>query len=127
MTMGERIREIRRSINVKMTQTEFGNRIGVAREVITSYEIGRVTPPEPTIRLICNTFGVNYQWLKDGIGPMYLPPNTADEMVDEIMAGEDEFAKNVFRAFARLGDEEWLLLKKIVDMITNKYHEPGRE
>ncbi|MGI6234473.1 MAG: hypothetical protein ACOYI6_04365 [Christensenellales bacterium] len=48
---------------------------------------------------------------------MYLPPDTDDELVDEIMAGENEFAKEVFRAFAKLGDEEWQLLKKLVDRI----------
>ena len=117
MDIGSRIKQIRKSLPKKMTQSAFGEQIGVSREVITSYEIGRVIPPEPTLRLISSAFNVNYQWLKDGIGPMYLPPDSDDEMVDEVMAGENEFAKEVFRAFAKLGDDEWLLLKKIVDML----------
>lgn len=120
MTIGDRIKTIRKTLAEKNTQAEFGVKLGVTREVITSYETGRVIPPEPTIRLISTTYRVNYHWLKDGEGEMYIPAVSDDMLVDEVMAGENEFAKSTFRAFAKLGDAEWQLLKTLVDEITRR-------
>lgn len=120
MTIGERIKIVRNALDGKVTQAEFGAKLGVAREVITSYEIGRVIPPEPTIRLICSTYGINYHWLKDGDGPMYLPPDSDDELVDRVMTGENEFARRMFRVFARLTDEQWAIIKEIVDALAEE-------
>lgn len=115
MGIGERIKQIRNSLDGKVTQTDFGKRLGVAREVITSYEIGRVIPPEPTIRLIATTFNVNYQWLKDGIGPMYLPPESDIDLILEVMGSENEFAKRMFKSFAKLDDRGWQIIKQVVE------------
>lgn len=117
MTIGERVRLIRRSQNPKMSQRAFGEKLGVSLDVIANIEYARVYPPEHMIKLICKTYDISYLWLKDGMGPMSIAPETDDERVDALMTGENEFAKNVMRAFARLGDEEWELLRKIVDEI----------
>jgi transcriptional regulator with XRE-family HTH domain len=122
MKMNDRIKKVRTDAGI--SQRNFGKTIGISGPSIARLETGENNPSEQTIRLISSAFKVNYQWLKDGLGPMYLPPDTDDELVDEVMAGENEFAKGVFRSFAKLGDEEWLLLRKIVDMISaNKLNE----
>lgn len=118
--MKERIKAIRKTLPGKLTQEEFGAAIGVSRDTISNFELGRVDPPESIIKLISTTYKINYQWLKYGEGEMLLPPDSLDEMVDEVMAGENEFAKSVFRAFAQLGDAEWHLLKRIVELIQGK-------
>jgi hypothetical protein len=51
---------------------------------------------------------------------MYLPPDTDDELVDEVMEGENEFAKKVFRAFAKLDDEGCQVIKRIVDELNRE-------
>lgn len=114
-TVNERIKKTR--LDAGLSQRAFALSIGVIASSINRLETGENKPSEQTLRVIATTHKVNYQWLKHGEGPMRLPPDTADELVDEVMAGENEFAKNVFRSFARLGDEEWLLLKRIVDRI----------
>lgn len=65
--MKNRIKELR--ISRHLTQSEFGDRIGATRDAIAAYERG-VTIKEPIIKLICKEFGINYSWLKDGIGDM---------------------------------------------------------
>ena len=128
MNIGNRIKELRKSLAPGLSQTAFGEKLGLTRDMVNNLENERVEPTKATILLISKAFGVSYQWLKDGLGPMYLPPDTDDELVDEVMAGENEFAKGVFRSFAKLGDEEWLLLRKIVDMITeNKLTGPDAD
>ena len=37
--------------------------------------------------------------------------------IDYIMTGENEFAKNLFREFAKLDDSEWTVLEKLQDKI----------
>ena len=64
--MKDRIRKIRRDLD--LTQQEFADRIGVKRGAIANYEIGRNVPTDSVVSLICREFGVNEEWLRDGIG-----------------------------------------------------------
>lgn len=115
--LSERLKELRKALPGKMNQESFGKTLGLSRDAVSSYEQGRVVPSEAILKLICKTYDISYLWLKDGIGPMSIAPETDDERIDALMMGENEFAKDVMRAFARLGDEEWKLLRKIVDEI----------
>lgn len=107
--IGERIRQVRMNSQEKVTQSQFGARIGVSREVITSYELNRVEPPEPTIRLICREFGVSYIWLKEGIGEMEEIPADAQtiDAIERILEGENEFVKFILRKAAKLDKAVW--------------------
>ena len=115
--MKERIRALR--IALKLTQEEFGKPIGVGRSSIAKLESGENNPSNQTIELICSKFNVNPEWLKDGADvPMFLEVADDDEiLIARIMAGEDEFRKSVFRAFAKMDDESWQMLRQVVDQI----------
>lgn len=67
----ERIRFLRKN-ELKMTQIEFGKRLGSAGSTVVGWEKGDRTPPEATIKLICNEFNVNYNWLVDGTGDIFI-------------------------------------------------------
>ena len=120
MTLGGRIRTVRKSMVPNLSQEQFAISIGKTRPAVAAYELDKVIPDEAVIKLICQTYNVSYAWLKLGEDvPMLNLPDTDDERVDAIMASENDFAKEVMRAFARLGDDEWELLRKIVDQIKN--------
>ena len=112
--MNERIKEVRKVLN--MTQTEFGERIGMTASGISRLESGDTNPIESTIKLICATYNVDYRWLTTGQGEMFLPMDT-DALVDKYLAGESELTKAIMKAFAKLPDEEcdkWFeMLKRI--------------
>ena len=111
--MNERIKKIRIALN--LSQEEFGARLSIGKASVSKIELGKNQPSDQTVKLICTEFNVNAEYLKDGADvPMFLEPAGDDEMVDRIMMGADDFKKSVFRAFARLGDQEWQLLEKIV-------------
>lgn len=99
---------------------KFGDRIGITRSSVCKLENGENNPSEQTIRLICKEFKIRYQWLTEGIEPMKETLDT-DSMtrIDEIMTGENEFAKNLFKKFSRLKNEEWELLEKIIYDLAN--------
>ena len=62
--LGERLKRVRKT-NC-LTQTEFAARLGVGRDAVASYELGRVTPNGAFIRLVCYEFGVDRTWLENG-------------------------------------------------------------
>ena len=71
MTIGERIKKLRRSLD--LTQKEFGERLGVKANTIGTYEIGRNAPIDAVLNLICREFSVSETWLRTGEGEMFNP------------------------------------------------------
>lgn len=67
--MNERIKELRKTLD--LTQEKFANRIGIKRNTLANYEIGRNEPIDGIIFSICREFGVNEDWLRYGIGNMF--------------------------------------------------------
>ena len=76
MEIGERIKAVRK--HFKLTQAEFGERIGVKGNTIATYEIGRNAPVDAIFSLLCREYGVNEIWLRSGEGEM-LQAMTEDE------------------------------------------------
>ena len=56
--MNERLKLLRETL--KLSQDEFGKRIGSARNTIANYELGRRTPSNTIVKAICRAFRVNY-------------------------------------------------------------------
>lgn len=111
--MQERIRQIRKSL--RLTQTQFGERIGVKGNTVTGYETGLRTPSDAVIRSICREFNVNLIWLTQGIGEMFEESDDAAlDLIDRVMSGESEFAKTLFKAFAKFDKRDWDDLERLV-------------
>ena len=119
MELHERIKMVREQNN--MTQAEFGRRLGISRDVYANIENDRLRKPEakePIIKLICKEFGISYQWLVNGVGEMSSSDeNEAQEIVDSVMTGDNEFAKKVLVAFARMSEEKCKLIREIIEEI----------
>lgn len=64
-----RLRAIRK--DQKLSQEEFGTRIGITRSAICNYESGTRPISEQVILAVCREFGVSETWLRDGLGEMY--------------------------------------------------------
>ena len=110
----------------KLTQPEFGEVLGVSRDVVANIELGRVEPKPLMLNHIVAVFGVSKTWLETGDGEMY-PPKTRDEAIVEWAAritredNKNEFANQVAGALAMLDDTEWVVLEKFVrNIIENK-------
>ena len=76
MTVGERVRIVRKEL--KMTQAEFGERIGLGLAAISLIEKGNVT--ERNIRNICSAYGIRRSWLVDGVGEMHEATESIEEL-----------------------------------------------
>ena len=67
--MNSRIKQLRNYL--KLTQKEFGTVIGL-RSSISEIENGLAPITERTIIAICSKFNVNENWLRNGIGNMFI-------------------------------------------------------
>lgn len=67
--LSERIRQLRESLG--LSQTAFGSRLGVSRDVVNNLERGRVEIKEHIVKLICSEYHVSEDWLRTGSGPIY--------------------------------------------------------
>lgn len=83
MTFGERLRKLRKELD--LTQQKFADRIGVKRNTIATYEIGRSEPIDAVFSLICQEFHVSEKWLRTGEGEMFVPRpgDTLDAFIRE--------------------------------------------
>jgi DNA-binding XRE family transcriptional regulator len=74
----ERIRELRKT-HLRLSQSAFGEKLGVNRDVINNIENNRLAKPEQKlslIKLMCKEFSVNEEWLLNGTEPMFIEPDT---------------------------------------------------
>ena len=69
MTLGERIKEIRKEN--KLTQTALAEGIGLKQNSIAVIETDKRNPSDQTILSLCRFLHVNEEWLRDGSGEKY--------------------------------------------------------
>lgn len=82
--MKNRFKQIRESYN--LSQREFGERIGVSRDVISNIEYGRVAPKDLIVKQVCKEYNVNEEWLRTGNGSPYLTEPAEMRRVNEAAA-----------------------------------------
>lgn len=122
MEIYERIRELRKK-HLKMSMEVFGKRLGVSRDTINNIELNRLARPDQKMslyKLICSEFGVSEEWLLNGTGDMW--DNKEAEygtLIDRVMTGENEFAKNIFKTFALFDEKDWEALQAMIEKYLN--------
>jgi transcriptional regulator with XRE-family HTH domain len=101
MTVNERIREVRKTLN--LSQAQFAKAIYISTGYIAELECGHKNANDRIIRLISLTFGVSQHWLRTGEGGMFykcpdeklkrmislfneLPPKFQDYFMDQVEA-----------------------------------------
>lgn len=119
MSIPDRIKKIRK--DKELSQKSFGEKLGVSRDVINNIENERVEPTELIQKAICNEYGVSYNWLRYGNGEMYTGANDESiaAMVEELMSGENETAKAVFRAFVKMDESDWNAIRNLIQAISD--------
>ena len=118
-----RVRELRKSLN--LTMEKFGEPLGVKKAAISNIENGTRNLTEQMLIAICREFNVNEDWLRNGIGEMFIPL-TRDEQIEEFMGDvlrdeEGDFRRRLISVLAQLTSDEWdLLEKKLNEIVGNK-------
>lgn len=125
--MQDRIKELRKYKG--MTQTEFGECIGVRGNTITTYENGTRTPSEAVLLSICRVFGVNETWLRTGEGEMFKPKSRNEELMEfatTVAEGNPgSIQAQLLAVMARLTDEQWEVLAQVAKEFVEETKKSG--
>lgn len=112
--MKERLKLLRKSL--RLTQAAFGDKLGLARNTIANYEDGNRKPSNAILKLICQTYNVNYLWLTEGKGEMFEISDTA--LNDLVMQYDlNEVDTFLIKAYLNMSKEE---RSEFADVILNK-------
>lgn len=107
--MNDRIKAIRAAL--KLTQAEFGKRLGLSQNYIWMIERGDRTPSDRTLMDLCREFSVNEVWLREGVGPMFVERSRRDDLFDyarRILGGDlSDTEAAVLAVMAETTPEEW--------------------
>ena len=112
--MNERIKELRKTLG--FTQQEFADRIGVKRNTVATYEMGRSMPSDSAISLICREFSISEDWLRNGNGDMFKPRSRNKELFEyfnQIVENPSGIQLKLFEVMSRLTDEQLEILAKV--------------
>ncbi len=124
MEISERIRMVRRMLN--LTQAQFGESLGVSRDVVANIESNRLKNPnqkEPLYHLICKQHSVSEKWLRTGEGEMFELDRDAEiaDFIGTALSDEtDSFKKRFASMLAQLDETEWQLLEKMARKLAEK-------
>lgn len=115
----DRLRELRKSVG--LSQTKFGERVGVGLGVIRNLEDGLTSPSPMFLDLICRTYGCDRIWLETGDGEMF-QEMSADEQIADFVGGilsdrGDQFRKKVIQILSSLDDEGWKALNDFLEAL----------
>lgn len=79
-----RIKIAREALN--LSQREFGEKLGVSRDVISNIEYGRVQPKKLLLQHMCQQYKINEHWLETGEGEMFDKSPELDDKFDEALS-----------------------------------------
>ena len=104
-----------------LSKTAFAKQINVSQQYVSKL-IVEGTPSERTICDICRVYGVSRLWLETGEGEMFSPTSLDEELaglMGNLLSDESEsFRKRFLSVLLRFGDDEWGLLEKITQEMT---------
>ncbi len=102
--MNERLKQLRNDLG--MSQNEFSERILVGSSTLAMWELGSRKIKDIHISKICTEFNVNENWLRYGIGEMFVP--NANDAIDEIgrRYNLDSASKALILTFLELNELE---------------------
>lgn len=123
--MRDRLRDVRK--DREMTVQAFADYLGVSKSTVESYEYGRRKASTAYIKLVCERFGVNEQWLLTGEGDMCASVSREKAVYDAIRKARpdmpDSFPKDVAAAMAKLSSEDWMFLARLAQDMAKKARE----
>lgn len=104
-----------------MTQQEFADRLRVKRNTVGQWECGINALTDQMIKLICQEFRVNEEWLRTGNGKMFIKLSRDEEMAEligNLMSQEDDsFKKRLISGLLALDDNGWDVLENFINSI----------
>lgn len=120
-SIGYRIRIVRKSL--KLSQDEFGKRLGVSRGVITNIEFNKTEPKPLFIDLLCREFNADENWLRTGEGEMFLSlddDRNFNLLCKKIKNLNDPLIIKIMSLYLEMSDEQKGFLQMVFNRLSDK-------
>ncbi len=123
VNVNQRLKEIRKVL--KISQEQFGKKLGVTGAGISKIESGDRALTEQMLLSVCRVYDVNENWLRTGEGEMFDQLNRDEELAK--WAGslvnpnnDNEFIKKFVHILSKLDIEDWKIIEKIVTLMVEE-------
>lgn len=116
--MKDRIRMVRD--NACLSQTKFGEKIGISRDTVANIESGRIEIKDIFIKSICKEFNINEDWLRNGKGEMSSVPTDDYTRIAVEIDKNDKKARQAIIDYWNLSEQDKELFWKFMDRFVNK-------
>ena len=116
--MNNRLFTLRKTLS--LSQADFGEKLNIKPSTIGGYEKGRRPITDRVVTDICREYNVNEKWLREGIGPMFRPQKSLDNIIAEnagnLIKSDCIEAKVLMAELGSMSEEE---LKHVYNFMTN--------
>ena len=118
MTINERIKYIREDIG--LSQSKFAESIGVGQTTVSYMEKNGSKVTEQNLRFICKLYNINYFWLTEEKGEIYLsPPKViANEVAEKYNLDEKDIA--LIEEYVNLDPDVRKAIKQLIINVVKK-------
>lgn len=121
MEIYERIWDLRKN-HLKMSQSVFGKRLGVNRDVINNIENNRLARPEQKMslyKLICSEFNVSEEWLLNGTGKMFCDFSDDEYSKAAAALSNDALIRSLLIDYWKLNDDSKKLFRDFLHRLSD--------
>lgn len=94
LSLGERVKYVRKE--TKQKQLEFAESLGISQSHLSGIEKNSVKPSLTIIKLICNKYNINEDWLLNGIGE---PIDLGNLISEKACYARYKYMNSCFEAF----------------------------
>ena len=111
--VNQRVNTLRSTLG--LTMEKFGERLGVKKAAVSKWESGD-NISEQIFKAICREFNVSEEWLRDGIGDMFIiPEDETATLVEDLLTDKDNVTYRAILSLVKTYQQLSPESKKIVD------------
>lgn len=121
MDIRHRIFSIRESLS--LSQEAFGRRIGVTRSAVSNYESGGRNITEQVIKAIVREFNVREEWLKGGLGEMFVETRSSFLSSIANQYDLDEFDQVLLESYLALPGDQRKVIKDFIQEVAGAFND----
>mgnify|MGYP000054221436 CR=1 FL=1 len=120
-----RMKLLRKTLDLSMEK--FGEKIGLTKASISKIESGATPLTQKNIKLICSVYSVDYFWLTEGEGEMFLEfPDVAIDMIVEDY-NLDETDRAFLETYINANADERKYLKTFLQTFAKNINEQKKD
>lgn len=115
MSISERIKELRRDY-LHMNQADFAAPLGLRQSTVGNYESGSRSISDASILAICREYGVSEQWLRDGVGEVFVSGSVAPSIISDLTQEYDldDFDQALVSEYLKLDKQTRAAIKSYI-------------